>query len=75
RACPPASTACHQESSAQVTSLQVNNAGTLGASLVLDELDDLGHRIERASAPQRPEMTFDPSPHRHGGVTLGYTET
>ncbi|WP_208022970.1 hypothetical protein, partial [Mycobacterium marinum] len=29
RACPPASTACHQESSAQVTSLQVNNAGTL----------------------------------------------
>ncbi|WP_261859688.1 hypothetical protein, partial [Mycobacterium marinum] len=30
RACPPASTACHQESSAQVTSLQVNNAGTLG---------------------------------------------
>ncbi|WP_261877490.1 hypothetical protein, partial [Mycobacterium marinum] len=31
RACPPASTACHQESSAQVTSLQVNNAGTLGA--------------------------------------------
>ncbi|WP_208022902.1 hypothetical protein, partial [Mycobacterium marinum] len=36
RACPPASTACHQESSAQVTSLQVNNAGTLAGTPVIE---------------------------------------